>query len=118
LWHGPGGAGERFTTSVETSARSELQRFEMLGVRAALARAPLSRRMELAGAADDFQRAELVRIMSAQPGVSTAAWRRGGGFSLPLVAEALLLSTIAYLLGLLLAYLLELRRRARAEWSW
>jgi membrane protease YdiL (CAAX protease family) len=118
LWHGPASAGARFATAVETSARAELQRLEMPSVSARLARGPLSRRMILNGGGDDFQRTELVRIMSARPGVGTATWRANGGFSPPLVAEALLLSSVAFLLGVLLAYLLERRRRAQAEWSW
>ena len=37
---------------------------------------------------------------------------------MPLVAEACLLSLVGFSLGLLLAYLIELRRRANAEWRW
>jgi hypothetical protein len=71
----------------------------------------------LAGTADDFQRSELVRIMGAVPGVSSASWsaERGG---LPLIAEGTIASLAGFLVGLLLAYLVELRRRYNAQWKW
>lgn len=37
---------------------------------------------------------------------------------IPLLAEAELVSLVGFGLGLLLAYLVELRRRANAEWRW
>ena len=37
---------------------------------------------------------------------------------IPLVAEILLLTLVGFALGALLAYLIELRRRANAEWRW
>ena len=53
----------------------------------------------LSGPADDFQRGELVRLMSQVPGVSGATWsdRRGG---LPLIAEGALAAILGFLLGL------------------
>jgi hypothetical protein len=110
------GTAERLVDRVESSARADLERLEMPQVNARLSRGPLTRNMILAGSADDFQRKSLVRILSGRPGVGTAAWepRRG----VPLLAEACLMSTIAFLLGLLAAYLFEVRRRARAEWRW
>ena len=37
---------------------------------------------------------------------------------MPLIVEACLLALAGFSLGLLLAYLVELRRRAYAEWRW
>jgi len=116
IWHGPLGTGERLAARLEGSARAALVRLEMPQVNARVPRSPLTRNMTLSGAADDFQRKELARIISARPGVGSAGWSPAGG--VPLLAEACLLSAIAFLLGLLLSYLLELRRRARADWSW
>ena len=73
-WHGPLGAGDRFAARIEARAAAELQRQEMGLVRARLERGPLSRRLLLSGPADDFQQRELVRIMSALPGVNSVRW--------------------------------------------
>ena len=117
LWHGPIGAANRFTIAVDRSARLTLDYYEMYKVSAQLRRAPLSRTLALTGPADDFQRSELVRVMSALPGVTRATWsrdRRG----LPLLLEAVLASLTGFLVGALLAYLVELRRRYNAQWKW
>ena len=37
---------------------------------------------------------------------------------IPLIAEAALLALVGYGLGMLLMYLMELRRRANAQWRW
>ena len=37
---------------------------------------------------------------------------------IPMIVEACAMSLIGFMLGLLIAYLVELRRRANAEWSW
>jgi len=117
LWHGPLGAADRFTVSIEKTARFVLVDWEMGHVQGRLHRGPLTRRLLLAGQADDFQRAELARIMGTIPGVSTANWTPGKG-GLPLIAEAALVAVGGFLLGLLLAYLFELRRRYNAQWNW
>ena len=116
LWHGPLGAADRFTTKVESVAEFVLVDWEMGQVTARLHRGPLTRRLMLSGPADDFQRSELVRMMSTIPGVSTATWSRSGGW--PLILEAAVASVLGFLLGLLLAYLVELRRRHNAQWKW
>lgn len=118
LWHGPAGAGDRLAGRIETSARAALVRLELPQVEARLARGPLRRNMVLTGSVDDFQRKELARILGARPGVTSASWTAGGSSGVPLLAEACLMSAIAYLLGVLIVYLFELRRRARADWSW
>ena len=116
LWHWPLGGAERFTAKVETTAKFVLADWEMGQVEARLHREPLTRRLLLSGPADNFQRTELVRMMSTIPGVSTATWSRGGG--LPLIAEGTAVSVLGFLLGLLLAYVVELRRRHNAQWRW
>lgn len=116
LWHGPGGAADRLTTAIERQSRTTLDDYEMPQVQAHLHRSPLSRRLILSGPADDFQRSELVRIMNQIEGVGRASWEQSGG--IPLILEAALLSVLGFLLGLLLAYLVELRRRYNAQWKW
>ena len=81
-----------------------------------LHRGPLSRRLDLSGPADDFQRSELVRLMSQLPGVSSAQWSHRAG--VPLIVEGLGVSLLGFLIGLVLAYLVELRRRYNAQWNW
>ena len=115
LWHALG-AAERFATSVERSARQTLDALEMGQVQAHLHHGPLSRRLVLSGPADDFQTSELVRLMSQLPGVSRAEWSNAAG--VPLIVEGLAVALMGFLLGLLLAYLVELRRRYNAQWNW
>ena len=74
LYHGPLGASQKLEEKIERSARAELDRNEMYQVRAELAGHPLSRTLVLSGPADDFQRGELVRVMSAIPGVAAVKW--------------------------------------------
>jgi hypothetical protein len=118
-WHGPLGASERFASDVEGRTRQLLIDFEMGQVQARFERAPLRRTLVLAGAADDFQRGELVRILDAVPGVASAHWQGApASFTLPLWLEAPIAALAGCGLGLLLSYLLELRRRSRAQWRW
>ncbi len=117
LWHGPLGAADRFAGQVERGARQTLDAFEMVRVQARLHRGPLTRRVQLSGPADDFQRSELVRIIGDVPGVSSARWSSSGG-GLPLIAEGGAAAVLGFLLGLLIAYLVELRRRYNAQWTW
>lgn len=74
LWHGPLGAGDRLTRQIEANARAQLDRDEMIQVRARIERGPLSRRLVLSGPADDFQRREIKRRLEAIPGVGEAIW--------------------------------------------
>ena len=117
LWHGPIGAAGAYSAQVERSARFTLDDWEMTQVQARLGRGPLSRQLILSGPADDFQRGELVRIMSTLPGVGRATWSPQDR-ALPLIAEAALTALVGYLLGLLLACLVALRRRYNAQWKW
>jgi hypothetical protein len=119
LWHGPLGAADRLTSEVERNARIGLDSWEMPLVTAHLHNRPLTRTLVLSGPVtlDDFQRSELVKIMDTVPGVSNARWSdRAGGP--PLIAEASGVAILGFLLGLLVAYLIELRRRYNAQWTW
>ena len=82
-----------------------------------LHRGPLTRRVLLSGPADDFQRESLVRFMNQIPGVRDTRWSSDGG-GVPLILEGLGVAFLGFLFGLLLAYLVELRRRYNAQWNW
>lgn len=117
LWHGPLGAADRLAGKSERMAREALAYYEMTQVTAHLHRGPLTRHLILNGPADDFQTQELARVLSQVPGVSRAQWtERNAGP--PLILEAIGAALLGFLLGLLLAYLLELRRRHNAQWNW
>lgn len=117
LWHGPLGAADRFAGQVEHDARQALANWEMTKVTAHVQHGPLTRRVILAGPADDFQSSELVRIIGDVPGVSRAQWSdRSSGT--PLILEGVAACVLGFLLGLVLAYLVELRRRYNAQWNW
>ena len=117
LWHGPLGAADRFAAQVERSARLTLENNEIPQVTAHLHHGPLTRRLILAGPADEFQRSELVRITGNLPGVSSARWSAKAGGP-PLIVEGVAVAVLGFLFGLLLAYLVELRRRYNAQWNW
>lgn len=117
LWHGPLGAADRFAAQVERNARQTLDYWEMAKVTAHVQHEPLTRRVILAGPADDFQSSELVRIIGELPGVSQAQWSESPKGT-PLILEGVAASVLGFLLGLVLAYLVELRRRYNAQWDW
>lgn len=117
IWHGPAGGAQRLTGKVERMAGEALNHYEMARITARLHRGPLTRRLILAGPADDFQRAELGRLLSQLPGVSGATWNRQSA-GLPLIFEGFLGAVVAFLIGAVLAYVVELRRRYNAQWSW
>jgi hypothetical protein len=121
LWHGPLGAADRFSTVVERDARDALRDLEMPQVTAALHRGPLSRRLMLVKPAgftlDDFQTSEIARLMGQVRGVSGATWSQSDS-GLPLLLEGELAALGGFLVGLFLAYLLELHRRYNAQWKW
>jgi Sec-independent protein secretion pathway component TatC len=121
VWSGPLGAADRFTRVIERQSREALDYYEMPKVTAHLHRGPLTRRLILTKPADlaltDFQTSELARLFSGLPGVSGAQWTSSLA-GLPLVLEGATISVLGFLLGLLLAYLVELRRRYNAQWSW
>jgi hypothetical protein len=74
LWHGPLGAGDRLAARAETTARRTLDYYELPMIQAHMQRSPMARRLVLSGAADDFQRAELVRMLDDIPGVLEVRW--------------------------------------------
>jgi hypothetical protein len=117
LWHGPLGASDRFAAEVERTARAVLVYNEIPQVSGRLHRGPLTRRMILSGPADDFQRSELVRIIGGLPGVSGAQWTAAPA-GVPLIVQAAIAAVMGFLFGLLVAYLIELRRRFNAQWNW
>ena len=117
LWHGPLGGAHRFTNEVEGGARRALNYYEMPKIDARLHRGPLTRVLILSGSADDFQTSELARLLSQLPGVSRAQWTNDDAGP-PLIVEAAGVSILGFLFGLLLAYLVELRRRYNAQWTW
>jgi len=117
LWHGPLGAADRFSAPIERGLHNFLVDNEMRRVTAKLHHDPLTRDVLLSGPADDFQRSELVRLIDQIPGVRSARWSADGG-GLPLIVEGCVISLLGFLLGLLLAYLIELRRRYNSQWNW
>ena len=117
VWSGPLGAAGQLVSQVERDARAALNHYEMTKVAARLHRGPLTRRLVLAGPADDFQKGELVRLMSQLPGVSRAQWTPSP-VGPPLLLEGSAVSVLGFLFGLLLAYLVELHRRYNAQWKW
>jgi cell division protein FtsX len=116
LWHGPLGGADRFQTKIERDIQQMLVDYEMTKVSAHLHQHPLSRRVMLSGPADDFQRQGLIEYLDHIPGVESATWSKRGG--MPLIAEGMIVSLLGFLFGLLLAYLVELRRRYNAQWNW
>jgi hypothetical protein len=117
LWHGPLGGADRFAAKVQGGIRQTLVYYEMTQVSAHLHGDPLTRQVDLSGPGDDFQRSELARLMGQLPGVRNAKWDPHSG-GVPLIAEGLGVAVLGFLLGLLLAYLVELRRRYNAQWTW
>jgi len=117
LWHGPLGGADRFSARIERQLHEIMGYYEMSQVSAHLHRAPLTREVLLSGPADDFQRSEMVRLIDQLPGVRSTSWSSDGP-GVPLIAEGLGASFLGFLLGLLVAYLLELRRRYNSQWNW
>jgi hypothetical protein len=117
VWHGPMGGADRFAFAVEGAIQRALVHYEMTQVRGHLHHGPLTRRVSLSGPADDFQRSELVRLINQMPGVSDTSWSASGG-GIPLIVQGLAIALLGFLSGLLLAYLVELRRRYNAQWNW
>ena len=116
LWHGPVGAADRYSAAVERSVRETIVYWDIPQVSGHLHHGPLTRTILLSGPADEFQRSELVRIIGDVPGVESATWSRSGG--VPLIVEGATAAILGFLLGLLVAYLRELRRRYNAHWNW
>lgn len=117
LWHGPLGAGARLAARIEGRTQQLLVEWDMTQVRGAVPKAPLARRVVLSGKADEFQRGELKKLVGLLPGVEAVSFAgEPEPNSLPLVVEAELAALIGFGLGLIIAYLGELRRRSR-QWD-
>ena len=114
LWHGPGGAAERFVTRSEADARQMLEYFEMNQLSVRIQQDPVARRLIYSGSADDFQRSELVRLGEDLPGIGEARWspaRSALTYPLPLVVEAIGLALAAFLIGLTMSAIAWYARR-------
>ena len=74
LWHGPLGTADQFSGRIEQIARRTLDYYELPQVQAHVQHGPLTRRIILSGPADDFQQAELVRVLGDIPGVGDVRW--------------------------------------------
>ena len=117
LWHGPLGAGARLAARMEARTQQLLVEWDMTQVRGKVAQGPLRREVLLSGKADDFQRGELKRLVGMLPGVEAVAFEREQRDKpLPLAVEAELAALIGFGIGLIIAYLGELRRRSR-QWD-
>ena len=112
--HGPAAPASGLLR-LSATVRVMLDNYEMQAVRAEVHRGPLDRSVLLAGPADDFQRGEIKRMSETLPGVAAAQWIdspvRGRPF--PLLAEVTLMSLACFAAGLVMAYLVALRLRAR-----
>ena len=117
LWHGPLGAADRFAERVDHTSRATLDYYEMAQVTGRLQRRPLSRDLMLSGPADDFQRGEIRRVLGDVPGVRSARWSPPR-VRFPLLSEAAFAALAGFLAGLLLAYVVEARRRYNDQWNW
>ena len=114
LWHGPGGAADRFVTRSERDVREMLEYFEMTHVEGRVQRGPIARRILYSGQADLFQRSELVRLGEDLPGIGEARWSRPKttlSYPLPLVVEAVALAIGAFLIGLTISTIAWYARR-------
>ena len=114
LWHGPGGAADRFVTRSERDVRTMLEYFEMKQVEGRVQRGPVARRIFYSGKADEFQRSELVRLGEDLPGIGEARWSRPKtalSYPLPLVVEAIALALGSFLIGLTISAIAWYARR-------
>jgi len=119
LTHGPFGAGDSVVGGLESRARSTVAATEVPGIEVGMTRAPLTRTATLSGNADRFQRdgqgefKGLTARVDDIPGINGVGWSDEGGppARLPLLAEALLMATAAYLAGLGIGKALFGRRR-------
>jgi H+/Cl- antiporter ClcA len=116
LWHGPLGGADRFAARIDHIVQKTFAFYEIPQATGHLQRGPLTRQVLLSGQADEFQRSELVRLMEAIPGVSSASWTTTAG--VPLIVQGALAALIGVVAGLLLAWFIESRRRVNAQYSW
>lgn len=114
VWHGPLGNGARLIDSLEAQARAAAAEGELPGIEVKMSRDPLARSATVSGQADDVQREGLGQTgvgvkdyVRTVKGISTVRWAdEPEARGLPLLAELLILITIAFLIGLGLGRLL------------
>lgn len=117
LWHGPLGAADRLSSAIEQNARQILADNDApSGMTARIHHDPLTRQLILSGPGDAFQRTEAARLLEQTPGASDASWTRSAG--IPLIVQGIIAAVLGFLFGLMLAYLVELRRRHNSQWTW
>ncbi|HEX8580480.1 MAG TPA: hypothetical protein VF655_12925 [Allosphingosinicella sp.] len=117
-WHGPAGNGEKLAGRIENDLRNLVAQAKLPAIAARIERNPLSRNAVISGTANDLQREGLGSQFGvkdyarATPGIGNVRWDdEPAGFSLPLLAETLAVTALAYALGFGLAALLFNRRR-------
>src|SRR3954469_8821265 len=120
VWHGPRGNGERLVDRLEAQAREAVARAELPNIEVRLSHDPLARVATLSGPANDLQREGLGSQMGvsdyvrAVDGISDVRWADEPDRSrrvMPLLAETLGWTALAYFIGLALGWLLWGRRR-------
>jgi hypothetical protein len=120
VWHGPLGQGEALVDRLERDVRAAVARSELPGLSVGLGRDPLDRNVTLAGRTNDLQREGLGSgqgindYVREVEGIATIRWTDEPAIerrALPLLVETMILSALAYLIGLGLGALLWGRRR-------
>ena len=116
-FYGPAGQSEKLANRIEADARNLVAQARLAGTSVRLERDPLSRNLVLSGEANDLQREGLGSGLGvkdyarATPDVGEVRWDdEPARFSLPLLAETLILAALAWLAGLLLGTLVFNRR--------
>jgi hypothetical protein len=119
IFHGPLGGGEALIDRLEGEARQAVANAEVPNINVRLSRRPLARVATLSGPADPFQREgkgslkglnDVVGEIEGISGVDWADTPAARDRVIPLLAETLLLTILAYLVGLGLAWLMFGRR--------
>lgn len=114
--HGPAGMGAAYVDGVEARAQAVVRESAIPGVAVRLGRNPLSRTAFLSGPANDFQREGIGLLpglndrVGGVAGVSGVRWEEEG-FAIPLLAETLLLTALAFLIGVGLGWVFFRPRR-------
>ena len=115
---GPLGNGEALVESLERQAAEAVARAELPGIDVSLGRDPLTRVATLSGEANQFQREGkgslpgLNNVVGEIEGIARVQWTdQDPSAGTPLIGETLLLVAGAYLIGILLAWLIWARKR-------
>jgi hypothetical protein len=120
IYHGPLGNGERLIDTLEGRARQAVAATEVANINVRLSRRPLARVATLSGPADEFQREGqgslkgLNDVVGEIEGISGVDWADTPAAQdrvIPLVAETLGLSGLAFLVGVVIGWLFFGRSR-------